>query len=354
MLRSRRFVLVILASLLITGCLPHSCQRDNEQALFPADSLSREVAQATPTDTLQALWFAEGTDAHPMERPRTVRFGAGGGVWLTDAQRNRLLVFDATGTLRRDVDPSGLDVPYLAGVRRDTAIVFNAGRDRFDWIVDGDTARSVSFERPSAETLAYTLATRTALYAKVIGEDTDGVLLRLNDRTGAVDARASLPGPHWRHAGFLRAWGDSLLSLSGFRPEVDVLPRSFAPGASSDTMHLVGFDSPMLSRRYAFAQGDVTEAPLLSVSAAAAGPYLFVLNLRPGWVQIDAYDRDGQLQRVLVPAERPMRPSFYPVDIDAQRTGDGYRFAVVRRSPSPRLTVYTWSPSAQGGAVAQK
>jgi hypothetical protein len=346
MLQPRRLLLFAIASLLVTGCLPHGCQRDRDRALLPADSLSRQVAQTVPRDTLHTLWRAEGTGAHPMERPRTVRLGPDGRVWLTDAQRNRLLVFGAGGTLRRDVDPTGFDVPYLAGLRRDTAIVFNAGADRFDWIAAGDSVRSVVFQRPDPETLAYTLATRDALYAKVVGEDTDGVLLRLDDRTGAVDARVSLPEPHWTYAGFLRAWGDSLLSLSGFRPEAELLPMNFADDTPLDTLRLVGFDSPMLPRRYAFAQGDVTEAPLLSVSAAPAGPYLFVLNLRPGWVRVDVYDREGRLQRTLRPAERSTRPNFYPVDIDAQRTEEGYRFAIVRQSPSPRLTVYRWRPDA--------
>lgn len=333
--------------LVLTGCLPHSCQRDREHALFPADSLSRDIAASVERDTMQTVWHREATEAHPLERPRTVRLGPEGRVWVTDAQRNRLLVFGADGTRRRDVDPSGFDVPYLAGLRADTAIVFNAGADRFDWIVGASTVRSVTFTRPDPSTLAYTLATPEALYAKVVGEDVSDVLLRLDDRTGAVAARTALPGPYWRHAGFLRAWGDSLLSLSGFRPSLQVAPLGFADDAPLDTLQLVGFDSPMLPRRYAFAQGDVTQAPLLSVGAAGAGPFLFVLNLRPGWTRIDVYDHSGRLQHVLTPATRTSRPNFYPVDVDVQSTADGYRLAVVRRAPTPRVTVYMWHPRSQ-------
>ena len=78
------------------------------------------------------------------------------------------------------------------------------------------------------------------------------------------------------------------MSLSGFRPVVNLLPRDFRDGTTPDSLALVGFGSPMLERRYAFGQGDATEAPLLTPAAAPVGDTLFVLNLRPGWVQIDA------------------------------------------------------------------
>lgn len=311
--------------------------------MFAADSLSRTIARNAPRDTLTVLWHTDGSEAHPLERPRTVRLGPQQRVWITDAERNRLQIYDANGALLRDTDPTRLDVPYLSGLRGDTAVVFNAGTNRFDWIADGDSIRSVPIQRSADATLIYTLATDRALYTKIVGEEMDGRIQRRDDRTGAVVAQTTLTGPHWQYAGFLRAWGDSLLSLSGFRPTADVLPRAFEDGAALDSLAFRGFDSPMLPRRYAFVQGDVNQAPLLSVSAAARGPYLFVLNLRTGWVRIDVYDRNGQLQHILTPAERPSRPNFYPIDLDVQTTSEGYRMAVIRRSPSPRLTVYRWA-----------
>jgi hypothetical protein len=125
---------------------------------------------------------------------------------------------------------------------------------------------------------------------------------------------------------------------------VDLLPLNFADGTTPDSLALVGFDSPMLERSYAFGQGDATEAPLLTPAAAPAGDSLFVLNLRPGWVQIDVYDRQGRLQRRLVEPHDEGSPNFYPLDLDVRRTAGGYIFAVTVRSPEPRLEVFRWRP----------
>lgn len=356
----RAGVVAVLLALLLTGCLPHGCQRRGDEALFPADSLSRQRAQAVPSDTLRLDWSSTGPADASMAYPRTVRFvrsdtargnaASGDAVWgghvvVGDAQRGSLFWFDGDGGFVHETRDDAFDVPYLAGTRGDTLVVFNAGADRFDFVTRRDgrlPERSVPFARPSKETLAYTLATEDAFYAKIVGEDVDGLLARY-DRRGQLQAQTTLEGPHWSHAGFLRAWGDSLLSLSGFRPAVDLVSADFAGGAAVDSMRLDGFDSPMLERRYAFAQGDATEAPLLSVSAAAAGPWLFVLNLRPGWVRIDVYDRDGRLRHVLEPTVTSGARNFYPVDVDARPTPDGYAFAVALRSPEPRVDVYRWT-----------
>jgi hypothetical protein len=337
--------LVFLGLLTLTGCLPYSCQPQANEALYPSDSLSRRVAQQTPADTLDSLWATTGTAAHPLRHPRTVRFGPKGGPAVSDVERNSLFRFGTEGRLRREEAGEGFQTPYLIGTRGDTLVVFNAGSDRIDFVVDGErvAARSISYARPAAETLVYMLATDTSLYAKVLGQETDSFIARL-DPNGAPVARARLRGPYWRYAGFLRAWGDTLFSLSGFRPVVDVLPPAFRDGTAPDSLPLVGFDSPMLERSYAFGQGDVTEAPLLTPAAAPVGDTLFVLNLRPGWVQIDAYDRRGRLQRRLVEPRENTRPNFYPLDLDVRRTPEGYRFAITLRSPEPRLEVFRWRP----------
>ncbi len=336
--------LMLLGLLLFTGCLPYSCQRQANEALYPSDSLSRQIAQDTPADTLDSLWASTGTEAHPLTHPRTVRFGAGGGLSVSDVERNSLFRFAADGRLRRELGDEGFRTPYLTGTRGDTLVVFNAGNNRIDRVAQGRrVGTSVTYERPAPETLVYMLATDTTLYAKVVGRETDSFVARLNEEGEAV-ARAPLPGPHWRYAGFLRAWGGTLASLSGFRPVVDLLPRDFRDGATPDSLVLMGFDSPMLERRYAFGQGDATEAPLLTPAAAPVGDTLFVLNLRPGWVQIDAYDRSGRLQRRLVERHDEGSPNFYPLDLDVRRTADGYVFAVTIRSPEPRLEVFRWRP----------
>jgi hypothetical protein len=314
------------------------------------------VAQTVPTDTLRPVGASTGTDAHPLAYPRTVRF-AGRDVVVSDAERNSLFRFGPDGSFRREVTDAAFSVPYLIGIRgddnspdarrRDTLVVFNAGADRVDFVADGHrmTDRSVPYDRPTRDALVYLLATDAHLYAKAVGPEVGAYVTRLGS-DGEVVARAELGGPYWRRAGFLRAWGDSLVSLSGYRPVVHRLPSPFSDGARADSLSLVGFDSPMLARSHAYAAGDVDKPPLLTASAAAVGPRLFVLNLRPGWVQIDVYDRSGRLQRRLVERARDGNRNFYPVDLDARRTDAGYRFAVAVRSPTPRLELFRWTPGS--------
>lgn len=318
---------------------------------MPSDSLSREVARAVPVDTLDTLWTTPGPESSRFGFPRTVRFLPDGDVVVSDAETNRLYRYSPGGSMRYALD-AGFDVPYVAGVRAggpsasgDTVVVFNAGNDRLDWIAGGRrlSERSVTLQRPSAETLVYTTATDTALYAKVIGEDVQGIVGRVGHGGQIVD-RVTLDGPYWRHAGFLRAWGDSLVSLSGFRPVVDVLPQRGLGAAQPDTLALVGFDSPMLERSYAFLQGDASKAPLLTVSGDAEGDSLYVLNLRPGWLRIDVYGRDGRLRRVLAEPGTSGSRNYYPRDVAVRRTDDGLAIAVVISAPEPRLQLFRWTP----------
>ena len=332
----------------LSGCLPYSCRPDANEALFPADSLSRHVAQNTPADTLQQEATLTGPQAHRLAYPRTVRFWQNGQVAASDAKRNSLFLFGRDGTFQRELADSAFAVPYLIGVRSDTLAVFNAETDRIDFVTREGRApnRSLTYDRPAPETLVYMLATDTTLYAKAVGRDTGASLARL-DETGTPVARVELGGAYWRHAGFLRAWDDHLLSLSGFRPTVRRLPLAFSDSVQPDSLSLVGFDSPMLERSYAYSEGDVSNPPLLTASAAPAGDTLFVLNLRPGWVQIDAYDRQGRLQRRLVEPHGPGDSNFYPVDLDARRTETGYAFAVAVRSPEPQVELFRWSPTGK-------
>lgn len=337
--------LVLLCLLFTTGCLPHGCQREPDRALYPSDSLSRRVAQETPADTLVQVWTSTGLEGQRLEHPRTVRFIGDGRLAVSDVERNSLFLFGSDGTVRREISDQRLAVPYIIGVRDDTLVVFNADADRIDFVTEEGRVpgRSISYDRPAPQALVYMAATDTSLYAKTVGREVESYLARL-DNKGRPVARATLSGPFWRHAGFLRVWGTDLLSLSGFRPVADVLPRSFSDGARPDSLALVGFDSPMLERSYAFGQGDVTKAPLLTPTAAGVDGTLFVLNLRPGWIQVDAYNREGRLQRRLIERHEEGNPDFYPLDMDVRRTSDGYLIAVTIRSPEPRVELYRWAP----------
>lgn len=338
----RSFFGSLVLALLLGGCFPGMCNRQESRALLPADSLSRRVAAAVPFDTLALAWATGGPEAHPFVLPRTVRFGPDGRLFVADAEARRLYAYTPEGALAETLALPEAEVPYLAGFRGDTLVVFDPEGRRLLLVHGGQVARRVATPSELAERqpLQYAAATADAFFFKALGEDFDGYLARL-DAGGQVVARARLPGPFWRHAGLLRTWGDSLLSLSGFRPVVDVWAA-----ARLDTLALTGFDSPMLARSRLFLRGDEHEPPLLSAAAAPAGDRLFVQNMRPGWLQVDVFGRDGRLQRRLTQPQPDFVRHFYPRDLDVRRLPDGrYLLAVVQTAPQPELLVYAWRPA---------
>ncbi|HMB93437.1 MAG TPA: hypothetical protein VKP65_21475 [Rhodothermales bacterium] len=334
-----RHLVYVFFVLTLAGCLPSSCRRVDSRAVAPADSLSRQLAEQLTPDTLQLVWSATGSAEAAMEYPRTVRFGPANRLYVSDAQRNSVFAFAKDGTWLEEITWDSVAVPYLAGLRGDTLVVFNPENRRLDFVLNGTAVRSLHTppEVPRGP-LHYAAATDSALYYKVVGDEFEGYLARL-DEHGSIAERIPLPGPAWRHAGLLRPWGDSLLSLSGFLPSVDVL----TPAGRLDSLALVGFDSPMLARRYSFLQGDTHESPLLSPAATPAGNWLFVLNLRPGWLRIDVYDRAGHLQHILTQANPGYNKQFYPIDLAVQQDTTGaFDIAVLTVEPVQELRRYRW------------
>ncbi len=334
--------LLLFLLLTLTGCLPSSCQRQESQALFASDSLSRRLAEAVPADSsLRLGWRTTGTAEHPLAYPRTVRFGPDGLLYVGDVERASIFVFDGDGAFVREVTADVFDVPYLAGFLADTLVVFDPSGLRLDLVAGDVVVRSIAVEaEPQRGALVYAAAAGGAFYFKQVGHDVEGYLARLG-ADGRVDARQALAGPYWRYAGQLRPWGDSLLSLSGYRPVVDVVSGEPTGTLVLDTLALTGFDSPMLARSRSFALGEVGQAPLLSSSAAPAGELLFVLNLRPGWLQLDAFDHAGRLQRRLAQTAPDYQKDFFPQDLAVRRRDDGtYEAAVVFKTPEPRLDLY--------------
>lgn len=331
----------LLLLLALSGCLPSSCRRVESRAIAPADSLSRQIAGQMTPDTLDLAWRASGPADGALEHPRTVRFGPNGGLFVSDVARNSVYTFAATGAFVAETTWEGAAFPYLAGLRGDTVLVFNPEARRLDFVVRGVAVRRLSTPGdlpPGA--LQYVTATDEAIYVKVVAKDAAGYVVRL-DAQGQVQARAPLLGPHWQHAGLLRVWDEALLSLSGFRPVIDVLPADLA--GPLDTLALVGFDSPMLRRTFAFMRGDTYEAPLLSSSAAPAGDRLFVLNMRPGWLRLDVYDQTGRLQHILVQPDPAYNKDFYPVDLAVRMSEAGrYEIAVAVVKPEPEVKLYRW------------
>ncbi len=333
---------------LSAGCLPSSCQRTASRAVSSADSLSRQIAAATAHDTLQLDGILHGDETRQLRWPRTVLFGVSGQVLVSDAQRNSLFTFGADQTLDAEVTWPGASVPYLVGLMGDTAIVFSPGTRQIDHVVRGAAVRTVSTPDtlpPSA--LQYVAATRSLTYLKAAGKDMNPFVAILDAATGTIRNHRLLTGSVWRHAGPLRVWGDSLLSLSGFFPVVDVMTPSL--DGPQDSLVLVGFDSPMLARTYAFAHGEGRGAPLLMSSAAAAGPFLFVLNIRPGWLQVDVYLADGHLTRILLQPQPGYNRDFYPIDLAARQSGDSlYHLAVAVVQPEPQVQLYSWHATLPG------
>ncbi len=331
----------LILVLTLAGCLPSSCRRVESRAISPADSLSRQLAAQVTPDTLGLVWRASGPDDRALEHPRTVRFGPDGRLFVSDVARNSVYTFTAAGAFVEETTWEGAAFPYLAGLRGDTMLVFNPEAHRVDFVVAGARVHHLSTpgDLPPGS-LQYVTATDEAIYLKVVAEDVAGYVVRL-DAQGRVEARASLPGSHWRHAGLLRTWDEALLSLSGFHPVVDVFPADLS--TPLDTLALVGFDSPMLRRTFAFTRGEISESPLLSSSAAPAGDLLFVLNMRPGWLRLDVYDRAGLLQHVLVQPDPAFDHEFYPVVLAVRRSGTGrYEIAVAVTKPLPEVKLYQW------------
>lgn len=332
------------ALLLVSGCLPYSCRRQESTALAPADSLSRALAPSVPMDTLALAWTRPIVAERGEAYPRTVRFGPGddGPVYLSDAAQARVFVFDLSGAPLAAF--AAAHIPWIAGVAADTVALFEPETPAMHFFVAGEPVGAVPIRDPERSNAALTYGAfgNGAIYYKRVDPQSGGFVAEIDDN-GNIAVRHALPGPHWRHAGMLRFWGDSLLSLSGFRPVVDVL----AQGEPLDTLALRGFDSPMLARSNAWMQGEVHEAPLLTPSAAAENNLLFALNLRPGWLRIDAFDRAGRLAYRLTEPERAWNASFFPQDLDVRRRADGtYVIAVAVSNPGPELRLYRWKPAA--------
>ncbi len=338
-----RFSPLLAAALFLTlsGCLP-TCVREEDRSLTPADSSARRLARAMAQDTLTPLWGRTPGTLTGLAYPRTVRFDSAGTLWMTDAKANTLTAFAASGAVTQHSAP-GLSVPYLAGFRGDTVVVFSAGANRFDLVLRGRRARSIPVTMlPSDKTLVrYGSVWGDSLVVKVGSAETSPRLLVLGP-DGRLGRTIPLAGPHWRHAGPLRTQGDTLLSICGFRPLYDRI----APDGTRDSVTLVGFDSPMLSRSGRFVAGTEHIAPLL-LPALARVPdgRVFALNLRLGWVQIDVYGPDARLSRTLIQPHPGPDRKFMPEDLDAWVEPSGaVRLAVTSAQPRAEVRLYRWIP----------
>ncbi len=336
----------LLFCLILSGCLPNSCRREEDRSLSAADSLSIALAETIAIDTLEVVWQSGDFDF-----PRTVRWAPDGALWAVDAERAQAMAFDGAGAITRLIG-TDLEAPYLAGFRGDSLVLFQPSPALFAiYGADGDAPRRFNVpdlpDEPAM--LRYGSVWGDGFVFKGLSETTPPFLLT-TDASGESAQRYALPGPFWRYAGLMKPTpnGD-LLSLAGFRPVADRLSRASLVDttATPDTLRLDGFSAPVpiMARARRFAQGEDTEPPLLTASADQAGDLLFVLNMRPGWLRIDAYDASGMLRHVFNEPNPQAGKNFYPRDIAVRQSDGGYDIAVAFTDPEPRVAVYRWTPA---------
>ncbi len=287
----------VLAALLLAGCVGFSRQEPRE--LFPADSLSRELAQATPRDPLQVLrhidHIADGDST--WQYIASLRFREDGHLVATDVGRSRSYVIGPDGVHVHTMRHPGVQFPYLLHAAHDTLVVHDAGAGLVAWFINGQFSRHINVPvSTSREALTvFAALTPSGLFAKKTTDPGPATLLHYDAVSGQLLSTVPLEGPTWNFRGPMMPWGDALLSVSAFRPHLHRISRDL----EVDTLQLIGFDSPALNRTRLFLLGKRKDPPLLVPAIAGAGDHLFVLNVRPDQVRIDVYDPAGRLTRIL-------------------------------------------------------
>lgn len=326
---------VSILLLFLAGCTPSGCQRQEPRALFAADSVSKRIAAGVPIDSLVRRFKTRGTGESRLEHPRTVRFTKDG-IVVSDTRRGTLFTFTPDGRLIGESEKL-FRYPYLVGAWGDTLAVFDAGAGRLSHMREGRLLWTCMIPADDRKTLRYVAAGPGTTYVKYLPEGSGKRIVRLDGKCRPAGT-TPLRGPAWRYAGFLRMLGDTLVSLSGYRPLVD---RVLSSG-KIDSLQLAGFDSPMLARSRAFILGTIREAPLMSPSAAVHDGRYYVLNARPGWLRVDVYNQNGRLERVLTSTNPEFNRSYYPVDVAVRQGPDGkLLIAIATSQEDPSLEVWT-------------
>ncbi len=329
------FLLITLA-----GCLPSSCKRTESRDLFPADSLSRQLAAVTVEDTLTVFGLSSGDGTRPFEYPRSIQFESTGTLLVADVGNGRINRIASDGSYLTTID-SSLTLPFLAGRIRDTTFVFDAATNVIRFIV-GDSSRtwsSIQTGNLEENSVRYAVVHDGQTYLKLVPEGAPATLSTFSD-TGELVYSIDLPGASWQWAGFLRSVDSSLISLRGYQPQIDI----FDSDLEHDSLRLSGFDSPMLARTRSFLLGDAHAPPLLTASASFTDKYIFVLNMRPGWTRIDVFTREGTLERILTRENPSFNKEYFPTDLSVFHSGSGtYLLAVTYVKPDGRVETYEWS-----------
>ncbi|MDE2996211.1 MAG: hypothetical protein OXT73_05670 [Bacteroidota bacterium] len=331
-------LLWIFLAITLTGCLPSSCNRVEPRTISPADSLSRALAETMSVDTLQ-LVSSTPVDRDDFRSPRTVQFFGENGLVVTDTRSHTLHYLSASDSVVRSIELPG-SIPYLAGVEGDSVWVFAPGDGSVRLFVDGEQRDSLGVDLGSGNERALTWLVRvdSGFVSKVLDDDS-GNHLGFHDTSGTMLHRIELPAASWRYAGFLRPDEGRLLSLAGFLPWIYTVEDG-----KLDSLRLNGYDSPMLARTLQFELGTTEQPPLLSAAADPAGEWLFLLNMRPGWLHVDVYDRTATLRYILTQPDPSFDTDFYPSDLAVRETAPGaFELVVTVTEPETRVDRYRWT-----------
>jgi len=336
----RSGLLILILSILCTGCLPSSCRRIEPQAISPSDSLSRSIAANIIADTLSDPLILRETE---LKYPRTILFGPDNHLYVSDTETGRIFGFSSGATMSQSYQLPNIRFPYLAGWISDTLVVFDPDAHEFHFVVDSISVSTIRIEQVPLHSLQYVLAHESHLYHKAVTRDSIHIL-QVVDYSGKQINEAILYGSSWAHAGLLRHHNDQLVSLSGFYPWALTWSKDLIHGP--DTLRWMGFDSPMLRRTYAFDQGGGRGAPLITSSSVPVDDLWFVLNQRTGWIRIDVYDLNGHIQNILVEAAKHYHRQFNPTDLAVQLDEHGvYHIAVALIGSDPSIRIYHWNPT---------
>jgi hypothetical protein len=311
----RPFALSFLAgfAIVLWGCSPFS-RKSEPKVLFPADSLSRDIAASVPVEALALDWRTNGGESAYFS---SILLGPDTTIWTGDLGRQSVRRFKLDGSELPAT--GGFTYPYLSGLRGRDVAVFDAGSNRVIFV--NDPTSGVDLPATGEESAA--LSRQVALLDNVVylkdAQPGQTTIYRLNTAGGDHEVLATLPGPVWHHFGVLRPWRGKLVSVSSYRPTLQTVEEG-----RIDSLHLDGFDSPMLARVRSYTLGEIDEPPLIISGVYGVGDNLYVLNLRPGYVRIDVFNADARLTRILQ-YESPEPTGFTPVDLVVTTDADTSR-----------------------------
>lgn len=311
---------LIFAATTLVGCLPFGGPSEPTE-LFPADSLSREIAARTPTLALELV------ERIQPDRPAffaSMMLGPDSLIWIGDLSTGSIRRFALDLEERAPVTSARIQFPYVAGRSTGSTYVYDVGTEALLRIDDDQI--TAEWPLPARAGGAHLSRYAWVLDGYVFVKDTgsgERATIAVS-HPGESPVRVQLPGASWRYHGVLRPWNGRMAGTSSFRPVLYFFNRA----GEIDSLRLSGFDSPMLARRRAFALGEVTEPPLMISSISGIDDRLFVLNVRPGVLRIDEYDANGMLQRAYERVS-PEPDAFTPMDLlVVSGSGDSLAFYV--------------------------